>query len=52
MDNAKKLLIDTDMLVKDVSKAVGYEDERVFMRWFKKMYGVTPKQYRNNVKKD
>lgn len=46
IENAKALLKETDMLVKDVSVAVGYEDDHVFMRRFKKHVGKTPKQYR------
>lgn len=33
---AKELLRETDMLVKEISLAVGYEDDHVFNRWFKK----------------
>lgn len=46
MEKAKELLRDTNMLVKDVSAAVGYEDAHVFMRRFKKYAGMTPGQYR------
>lgn len=46
MEKAKELLRDTNMLVKDVSVAVGYEDAHVFMRRFKKYAGMTPGQYR------
>ncbi len=46
MEKAKKLLKTTTLKVKDVSAAVGYEDEHVFMRRFKKYVGKTPGQYR------
>ena len=36
MEKAKELLKTTSLKVKDVSAAVGYEDEHVFMRRFKK----------------
>ncbi len=36
----------TKLLVKEVSQAVGYEDDHVFMRRFKKYVGKTPKEYR------
>lgn len=46
MEKAKELLKTTMLKVKDVSAAVGYEDEHVFMRRFKKYVGKTPGQYR------
>lgn len=46
MEEAKRLLKETDMQVKEVSQAVGYEDARVFMRRFKKYTGVTPGGFR------
>ena len=39
MEKAKELLKTTSIKVKDVSAAVGYEDEHVFMRRFKKYVG-------------
>ncbi|MBQ8639034.1 MAG: helix-turn-helix transcriptional regulator [Lachnospiraceae bacterium] len=47
LERAKQLLRETTMLVKEVSQAVGYEDDHVFMRRFKKYVGMTPGQYRN-----
>lgn len=46
IENAKVLLKDTSLLVKEVSSAVGYEDDNVFTRRFKKYVGKTPGQYR------
>jgi len=46
LEKAKELLCDTDMLIKEISVAVGYYDEGSFARRFKKHTGVTPKQYR------
>lgn len=46
LERAKKLLIETNMLVKEISQAVGYEDDHMFMRRFKKYTGKTPGQYR------
>ena len=43
---AKELLRETDMLIKEISLAVGYEDDHVLTRWFKKYTGITPGQYR------
>jgi len=47
MEEAKRLLRDTDLMIKDISIAVGYEDVGSFIRRFRKQTGVTPKQYRN-----
>lgn len=46
MEKAKELLKNSDMKIKDVSAAVGYEDDHVFLRRFKKYVGKTPGQYR------
>lgn len=48
MEHAKEMLESTDMLVKAISIAVGYEDDHVFMKRFKKYTGLTPIQYRNS----
>lgn len=45
---AKKLLTETDMKVNEISKAVGYDHEKHFMKIFKNITGLTPSQYRNN----
>ena len=45
---AKKLLTETDMKVNEISKAVGYDHEKHFMKTFKNITGLTPSQYRNN----
>lgn len=48
MEQAKKLLRETGQLIKEISLAVGYEDDHVFMRRFKKYTGKTPGQYRKD----
>ena len=48
MEKAKEMLKNTDMRIKEISFQVGYEDDRVFMRRFKKYTGVTPGEYRNS----
>lgn len=49
MENAKTLLKETQLRVKEISAAIGYEDDHVFMRRFKKYVGKTPGQYRMEV---
>lgn len=48
MEQAKELLKNTDMRIKEISLKIGYEDDRVFMRRFKKYTGMTPGEYRNS----
>ena len=47
MEEAKRLLRETNLLIKDISAAVGYEDVGSFIRRFRKQMGVTPTQYRD-----
>lgn len=45
--NAKVLLQDASLSVKQVSSMVGFMSDNVFIKTFKKWEGVTPKNYRN-----
>ncbi|MDR0584399.1 MAG: AraC family transcriptional regulator [Treponema sp.] len=47
VSNAKKLLLETDLTIKEIGYRVGYADEKEFMKRFKLMEEVTPKTYRN-----
>ncbi len=49
LKEAKKLLDATDNKINEISSAVGYEDEKHFMKTFKTAYGVTPSEYRKNM---
>lgn len=46
MERARDLLCDTEMSVKEISAAVGYEDQSYFNRTFYKMFGISPTEYR------
>lgn len=46
IEKSKDYLRNTDMLIKEISIAVGYEDDGSFTRRFKKHAGMTPGQYR------
>lgn len=46
MDQAGRLLMQSDMSVTAIAEKVGYTDSRNFRRLFKKYYGMTPTKYR------
>lgn len=46
IDNAKKMLNETDSSVKEICFSVGYSDPNYFSRAFKKYAGVTPTEYK------
>lgn len=50
MDHAKKLLVETDESIQDISVKVGYVHSISFGRTFKKVVGVTPGDYRKYAK--
>lgn len=47
MNRALLLLEDSDYSIKSIAKEVGYNNAGHFAGLFKKMYGVTPKRYRD-----
>lgn len=46
IEKAKKLLLQSDMNIKNICVDIGYSDPNYFSRIFKKMVGVTPTEYR------
>lgn len=50
LKEAKRLLNETDMKINEISEAVGYDNDKHFMKTFKSLYSVTPSEYRKNVK--
>lgn len=51
MEDAKRQLDLTNASVNDVADSLGYSDYRSFSRAFKKLYGVTPSEYRSKKEK-
>lgn len=49
MEEAKRLLTQTQLRVVEVSQKVGYENEKHFMKIFKSVCGVSPTEYRKNM---
>lgn len=46
INEAKKILVETDLKINDVALAVGFGGEKYFMKTFKKLVGVTPSQFK------
>jgi two-component system response regulator YesN len=46
IENAKNLLISSNLKVQDISKKVGYTSTRYFAKNFKKLVGLTPSEYK------
>ncbi len=49
IDKAKELLAKTDMKIYEICEKVGYPNIEHFSRTFKKLVGVSPIQYKNNI---
>ena len=47
MEEAARLLRETDLRLAEVAERVGYRDIKYFRSQFKKMYGVLPSQYKD-----
>lgn len=46
MQEAAKLLLNTDLTIHEIIRAVGYDNRTVFYQHFRDKYNVTPKEYR------
>lgn len=49
VDYICRLLADTDMQIQEIATTVGYEDDRHFSRYFKRITGLTPQAYRRKI---
>ncbi|MDK2807713.1 MAG: two-component system, response regulator YesN [Clostridiales bacterium] len=47
---AKRLLSQSNMKIGDICSNIGYDNEKHFMKTFKAIVGVTPGEYRKNVR--
>ena len=52
MHKSANLLVSTAMPIKDISNQVGYHDQLVFSKAFKKKFGMSPKSYRSSQNKN
>ena len=48
-EKACSLLVDRTLTISTVARSIGYEDPLVFSRMFKKLKGVSPREYRNQL---
>lgn len=46
MKNAQERLKETTLPISEIAQQVGYHDANYFTRAFKKVYGMTPREYR------
>lgn len=49
IEKAKELLANSDYKILEISRMVGYDNEKHFMKIFKAMCGVSPGEYRKNM---
>lgn len=49
ISQARQELLHTDRRISDVARDNGFHDDRSFINAFKRIYGVTPLQYRKNI---
>lgn len=49
IDQAKKMLAETEWRVAEISHKVGYENEKHFMKIFRNICGVSPTEYRKTM---
>lgn len=47
ISNAKQLLCNSDLNIKEIAHELGFIDEKYFLKLFKKYENLTPKQFRN-----
>jgi len=49
IDKAKQLLEDRNLKIREVASAVGYDSSTYFAKFFKKMTGLNPQDYRDSI---
>ncbi|WP_407398033.1 helix-turn-helix domain-containing protein [Treponema sp.] len=47
LDRTKKLLLETDLSIKEIAGQTGYSDQNYFSRQFKNKFGISPTDFRN-----
>ena len=49
MEKAKKLLVDSSLIIKEIAQNVGYNDQNYFSKAFKQKYGLSPSEFRDSL---
>lgn len=49
LNKTKKLLLETDLSIKEIAGQTGYSDQNYFSRQFKYKFGISPTDFRNSV---
>lgn len=52
INSSKTMLLSTELSISEISRLSGYDDPLYFSRLFKKITGVSPKQFRKNAASD
>ena len=50
LEKSRELLNDTSLSIKEITAAIGYNDQNYFSRLFKSKYGLSPTEYRSEKK--
>lgn len=50
LEQARRLLVSTDMTIKQICENIGFKEKSYFYRRFKNAYNITPGQYRKKIK--
>lgn len=50
LGKAKELLFNSHLKINEISDSCGFSDSKIFAKAFKKLYGITPKEFRNSIK--
>lgn len=51
IDCACEMLARTDKTMLDIAVSCGFSDQSYFVKWFKRLKGITPKEYRRGIEK-
>lgn len=52
MDRAKSILLNSDTSVKEIAYKLGFDDPSYFGKFFKKIQGISPTEYRTTLEKE
>jgi AraC-type DNA-binding domain-containing proteins len=52
IEEAKRVLVDSDKSIYDIALSLGYNNDQSFNRFFKKFEGITPGEFRNKNRKN